>query len=429
MSTSIADSAIAVFLARLVIAIIVLLLASSLVNWAVINHHLDHSLGRLALYFPLVLGLGLAVLRKPAPGIIWLLVGFALVILLSFVHAVGAGSRGFIVASCYFLILGQLIGGFRLQRYAAKLSLLLVILMVVGLIYELLWAGLPVGFLSVSPGRSALFYMNPNLAALGLCLLAFSAANILHRSAQCLLWVAVFFAVVATGSRSTIVALLVVCMAWVLFEWRLLINIFKRYRILACLLLFGGGAGILSVYETSSDFQSVANRSLNMVNFARDDYSEYFVRRQSVDDDPYLDEMGHPVLSRFVRTRLLVRAWDVYWLSPVFGHGLDRAHAIVPHNIYIFWPVALGVLGWLVLPLLLLWLWCSSGSYYEEEDWGAVPSSDSNLVRKLLAVFLAVIALFLHDLFMNSSLMVAFSLAVFSSQKELIGVVASDNGD
>lgn len=275
------------------------------------------------------------------------------------------------------------------------------------------------GVLSKSPLRSALFYMNPNLAALSLCLLAFSAVTVLPRWGQCVLWAGVLFAVLATGSRSAVLALLVALLVWLFFERKKHFLAVKKHSLLAGLLLVSFVVVTWAGYQHSSNFQSAVNRSVNIVEIAQDDFSEYLVRRRSVDDNPYFDEDGRGVQTRFVRTRLLIRAWDVYGMAPVLGHGVDRAYATVPHNLYVFWPVAIGVFGWLVMPLLLVWLWFSSGRYYIADDWGVVPAQGVNIPRKLLAVFLAVIALFLHDLFINPSLMAALALAVFSSQQEL----------
>lgn len=422
------DQSTARMLAKLVMALMVFLLASSLLNWAIINQYVGNSLGRLVLYFPLFLGLVLVVTKKPAPGMVWLLVGFTLVVVLTSLHSIGPGSRGFVVASAYFLVLGQLINGFRLQRYAAQLSLLLVVFLAAGLIFEGFFGEEMCCGLSLSSGRSSLFYMNPNLAALALCFLAFSAAVLLTRKAQCLLWVGVIFAVLTTGSRSILLAMFIVFWVWFFFDWR------KKLEFLRCnKLIVGGLVGVLVVaagaaYDASPYFQKAVDRSVSVVSYVGEDFSGY-VAEAGEASDVYVDDAGRRLTSRIIRVRLMTRAWNEYLEAPWFGSGVDRAYELAPHNLYVFWPLAVGVLGWVVLPSLLLWLWFSSGSYYVDDDWGAVSASDKNPTRKLLVVFLVVAALFLHDLFMNYSLMVAFSLAVFSNQKELAGAMASDNDD
>lgn len=329
MNSSVSNDSLSINLyVKVIIVVIALLTVSSLLNWAVVNNHIGHVLGRMGLYVPMLLGLGFAVVRKPVPGMFWLLAGFSVVILFSLTHPVESGGRGFIVASCYFLILGQLISGYRLQDYAAKLSLILVVLMILGMLYEQFLADFAPGVLSVSPRRAALFFMNPNLAALGLCLLTFSAVTILPRAWQFLLWVFVVFAILTTGSRSTLLALFVVFIAWLILDRKSLVEGVKKFKLAAFAMLAVLLLAVWGGYTVSPKFQIGLERTANVVNFVDDDFSGYFVRRKSVDDDPLFDEDGRAIVSRYVRARLLVRAWDVYWLAPWAGHSIDGAYAL-----------------------------------------------------------------------------------------------------
>lgn len=403
-------------LAAAVLLLIVVLMATSLVNWLVVYRHQDLLVGQVLLYGPLFLAVCLSVLIPIRRQVLKFALLFFALVLVSFAHSAGPGSKGFLIAASYFVVVAQLVVCFRLQKIVGYMCLVLVVGTSLGLVYELIWADLSWGSFSISPNRSALFYINPNLAATALCFLSFAAVTVLRGWWRGALWLLVFVAVLTTGSRSVSVALTVVLFTWLWFRRCQLLGGVKRYW--PCFLILSVVLGSIMVvgYQSTPGVRSVVDRNLLMVRFANDDFTKYISRRQSVEDDPHVDEQGRSVGSRFARSRLLVRAWDVYWLSPWVGHGVDRAYQIGPHNLFIFWSVAIGILGWLVFPVFLYWVW--RGRMQGEGQSSERVSSTKN---QLLVIFLILIGFFIHDIFVNPSLMVCLALAVFSVRSTFVG--------
>lgn len=95
--------------------------------------------------------------------------------------------------------------------------------------------------------------------------------------------------------------------------------------------------------------------------------------------------------SAAARAALVQRAFDEYQSGPSTGLGLERAFELAPHNSYLFFAVAFGHFGWLIVPLFAFLIFSIAGLQR------GLPS----------AVLISGASFFSHDLFVALPLVAA----------------------
>lgn len=402
------------WLARAVVIFLVIS-ASGIVEW--FKYHFSAALPeviRLLVYLPILVLVLWAVCFNYSkhrvlnitlvPILIWFLVAVWLIVVGEF----GSATRSWLLASIVLLLSVQLSRGFSLEvgldKLAMQWAFFLSILFGGGLLAEAWWPGT----WSNTIGRSAFFYMNPNLAAMNMCLLAIAAVPLLSSSHRLTYFVCVGVVLLSTLSRSNILAFSIAIMVYVLLDRaafiRTLVSDPKSWLFALLALLIGIGYHWLAAVNIgeysaawgafSDVFASNVNLPTNFAAASEVSHAEFNAIEQSS--------------SAAARWVLSLKSLDALIVGPPWGQGLDVAFSLAPHNAYLLWSVATGYLGLLTIPAFLYWLY----------------SVTEGLERFLLIVYLIIAMLFIHDLLTNIGLICSLSLAILANSKFSKPVVA-----
>lgn len=115
--------------------------------------------------------------------------------------------------------------------------------------------------------------------------------------------------------------------------------------------------------------------------------------------------------SAAARAALMQRAFEEYRFGPSAGLGLKRAFELAPHNSYLFFAVAFGHFGWLIVPIFILLIFWLAG-----------------LQRGFpLAVLISGASFFSHDIFVALPLIAA--LVVLVSGLVSVKLTMADQSD
>jgi hypothetical protein len=299
------------------------------------------------------------------------------------------------------------------------------------------------------PGRGSGFYLNPNVAALALLLGSLGALPSLAP-----LWRLPFLAFVgvvvfATLSRSGIIAAAATWAAWLVAEWRPMRDASRDYirgASIAVVVVAAGGLFLtLAASKQFRDFTGKAAGPLIADNLVPAAPAE----RPSPRRDPLGPTESSPAPGQEARVASPIdlpetaagsrcESWTVIfdglskadacaWLrqervervqkhssgearavlalrsvaafmdSPLVGVGLEKAHDLHTHNAFLFFGIAYGLLGILLIPAFALVLACRLG-----EVQRALP----------FIAFLVFSSFFSHDIFLTHGLIAAWVIAL-----------------
>jgi hypothetical protein len=95
------------------------------------------------------------------------------------------------------------------------------------------------------------------------------------------------------------------------------------------------------------------------------------------------------------RADLTAGAVSAYLQNPILGIGATQAWELKPHNTYLFYGLAYGLIGWAFVPALAL----------------VILSSGDRRVTVPMVLFLLLVAVFTHNLMMDRALLLPLALA------------------
>ena len=268
---------------------------------------------------------------------------------------------------------------------------------------------LPTGMGSVL-GRAAGFFVNPNDAAAALLLgtaASYAAVPLRWRGYFLIL---VGSALLATLSKSMILAALCILLLVCVLCWPLPRIRWFRHAYVA-LILAGWIATALYVNPRFAVAVHLAYRNIDTAvdafKAAHDDVERTLASNEF--DGRSVDSIIEAISRRAsnegiinsvsARGLLIERAWLVYRKYPWTGVGLKVAYALQPHNSFLMFALAVGLVGWLV-PLGLIGL-------------SALPmmrTKDPSQIALPLATF--VIAMVSHNLLFSQALLLPIAFAI-----------------
>ena len=201
------------------------------------------------------------------------------------------------------------------------------------------------GVLSKVPGRAAGFYVNPNKAGFALNAGFVLAVGAVPPRWRGILLLAVGAAVLGTLSRSAIIV-------WALMVFALWVqgglHAPRRKALLASV-----GAALIFVpfffwaYQAPST-SLVACKKMAAVAVRVVEGST----GSELGTDLCRGKVRNSMKNDDVRAELLGGVWSAYRESPLVGVGMERAWALRPHNSYLLYAAAYGLVGWLLVPAL-----------------------------------------------------------------------------
>ncbi len=217
-------------------------------------------------------------------------------------------------------------------------------------------------------GRAAAMYINPTMAGEAMLLVFLLACAITPVRWRGTLFVLTGVGVLATFSRSAILAWLLICIILVLFK-TLPRSAFAMAMLAVCIAVAGAGA-FESYLLSRSDFDAAAGNLL-----ARLDFFSTF----SLGDD-----------SAGERADVLAAGWSMFLENPLFGAGAGAtqfwAHRGSTHNQLLLLAAEYGVLG------VGMWVWMVAivlrGRFFEEPG-----------LQVAMAFLFVFMSMFTHQMF------------------------------
>lgn len=410
----ISSSVFVALLARFCVVVAVLGIYSSFMNWATLVGVMPFAErgAKGLLYGVLALALLLLAVRRQSGALLPFAIFFSVLLLATLLHEFAYAVKGMVIGIALFLCVGGVVVSYKLQVFTARLMMFVTLFFVAGLMFEVWYPG----SFSTTLGRSALMYMNPNLAAAGLCLGAFSGLPAVSREYKLSYLILVSTGVLCTLSRSASLGLFLAGLLWIVANrswlFKLTPVMVKAYAV-AALVLISCGLFLTQAYNKVEVFEWATQTAVNGVPprqpKAPVQVPSFIPQAEGAHGGGNVDVYGITAAeeksSAGARKQLLIRAWDEYWQSPVVGKGLNHAFSLAPHNSFILFAVAVGALGWFVVPV---WLYL-------------IARFGRAVELKMTAMFLLVSALFMHDLFTNHALMMAMLLAIVVNSR--LGVI------
>jgi O-Antigen ligase len=348
-------------------------------------------------------------------------------------HESGLATKSFIAAILHIWTFGYLFSAPVAAR-ATRLTALTVIA-ACGL-FILVEVAVPP--FAVLPGRGSGFYFNPNIAALALLL---GSLGVLPSLAP--LWRLPFLAfasviIFATVSRSGVIAAAATWATWLAVEWTAIRNSHRDYLRGASIavVIIAAGALFLTL-AASQQFRQFTDRAVGPV-IAHDlvpgtppakqgsppatedprphapasaaetlppprcqSWTVVFEGLARAETCPWLQlkrvERVQAHSSGEARAVLYLRSVAAFLDAPFIGIGLVRAHGAQTHNAFLFFGIAYGVLGLLLVPAFALFLGYRLGGARS-----ALP----------FVVFLFVSSSFSHDVLVIYGLIAAWVIAL-----------------
>ncbi|MGH8645350.1 MAG: O-antigen ligase family protein [Gammaproteobacteria bacterium] len=284
--------------------------------------------------------------------------------------------RSFLLALYQTTVFGTLFIYRRAIIAVHRVAAIVLALIVVLLLIEVVAPGL----FSLTLGRSAGLYHNPNLAAISVGLLCFGLLGVTTTDAARKVIAISAGAILLTLSRTGLLAFALAGLLSTHISWRLRLS--NRLVWVAAIVVVGTAAFTAILFTYPEDALPTAARALRS---HLSDSASLFSRLVSNPRDAFHDAnegINSGLSSSTERLRLLSSASAALAELPRFGYGLDKALQLAPHNGYLYYALAFGYPGVLVLPL-----------------WAAVCFSAYARERTSRTVFFLVAALFSHDVF------------------------------
>lgn len=340
----------------------------------------------------------------------------------------GLATKSFIAGILQIVGFGFLLG-LRPARFAVNGSIVLVLVVTV----VLCAADVVFGLFTQIPGRGAGFYFNPNLAALALVLGGLGIIQALPPSARLPMAAFLAFGLSATLSRSgLLIALFVVlaCTVPIYADFRQHRTAYRVGAWVGAAVLVVGFAYLVFAYFTPSAFSSkvawaqqhvIGSPIVDARKFATERAAEGgpavagMSDRTSIDcsswkvvlqglhraqscpwlDPQFIDRQEY-FNSGAARTIFALRGLAAFLDAPWLGSGLDSAFKLAPHNTYLLFGVAYGVLGLLFVPAFCLFISLRMGAR------NGLP----------VIVFVLVAGAFSHDIFLSRDLVAGLAIAL-----------------
>lgn len=221
--------------------------------------------------------------------------------------------------------------------------------------------------------------LNPNLAAIGLLLGATASYRVVPFHLIPYFVILVGFAIFVTLSKSSLLAFAVI------FGAVALVHLLRRRpvpglagpAVLALLLVAYLGVAWSQNYRfflaTSNQFRGVGlvlsaferarTSSTTAAEARRDQPSAGKVGEADPGNTPLIEELRRRaekesrINSVSARVLFIEQAWLAYRAAPLFGIGLDRAHAYAPHNSFLLFALAFGPVGWIIPLAFIALVW------------------------------------------------------------------------
>jgi hypothetical protein len=275
---------------------------------------------------------------------------------------------------------------------ARRTMLVCLILAILVSLFEVIYPGT----FSNVPGRSAGLYINPNINAFALITGAVLTIGLLPSRVRIIFLIVVSAAILSSLSKSGVIIWVVVAaVLWLQGVVRVLrgkFDIFASILTVLVFVLFFGYA-----YTNVPYFHFMANAQAGFgikfseilaLQIAGGDQSEAEVEELHGD----LEAQGADAS----RISLVYNALSLYKQSPILGIGMAEAWASQPHNGYLLYGVAYGLLGWVIVPALAL----------------VVAMSGDRRVALPIALALLLMSVFSHNLLVDRTVLVPLALAV-----------------
>ena len=230
------------------------------------------------------------------------------------------------------------------------------------------------GMFSVSPGRSAGLYINPNISAVALITGSILAIGLVPVRMRIAFLIIVGAGVFSTMSRSGMIIFVAATIVFVLQgvvrpDWR------RAYVLANTLILLGFVLFFYYAVATVPEYHFAVDAKIGTA--------------LGLTEDAERDELES------VRGERLEEATILYAQNPIFGVGLDRAWALEIHNSYLLYSLAYGLVGWLFVPALAL----------------VVAGGGDRRVALHMALALVLMAVFSHDLMTDRTVLLPLALA------------------
>jgi hypothetical protein len=254
--------------------------------------------------------------------------------------------------------------------HAKRAVLVCLILAVLINLFEVLHPGM----FSVSPGRSAGLYINPNISAVALVTGSILAIGLVPVRMRIAFLIIVGAGVFSTMSRSGMIIFVAATIVFVLQgvvrpDWR------RAYVLANTLILLGFVLFFYYAVATVPEYHFAVDAKIGTA--------------LGLTEDAERDELES------VRGERLEEATILYAQNPIFGVGLDRAWVLEIHNSYLLYSLAYGLLGWLFVPALAL----------------VVAGGGDRRVALPMALALILMAMFTHNLMTDRTVLLPLALA------------------
>jgi hypothetical protein len=216
-----------------------------------------------------------------------------------------------------------------------------------------------------TPGRAAGLNIAPNVAAISLLLGAAVSWPAVPSGLTIYFLLLAGFAIFTTLSKGTILAYLII---FSFVGWRYL-RPMKAAGPLAFTVLLAawiGAAWTVNPQFMTATRNSISNITNALPSLERAELAISSSQHQQAVAPKKPNEARIQAISKRAETEgdrnslsarflLLQRAWLLYEQKPWQGYGLDFAHKTAPHNAFLFFALAFGMIGWLI-PLSFLWI-------------------------------------------------------------------------
>ena len=409
--------------------------------------------GRFIIYSAFAIGILATAVQVIVPRqrstLSWLLLGYSgLIAALIAIHATLMGEGVGLATKSFIAGIFQIIGfGFLLGLRPARTTVngcVTVVLLVTSAfcLIDVMVSGV----FSEIPGRGAGLYFNPNIAALALVLGAMAIATSWRPSWRLPIFAVVAVGLLATLSRSgmlTAVVIVLACAVPIYLDLSRNSAAYRRGAGLATLILALGISYLTYAYVSGTTFGGnlTAAQSSVFGSLMKD-------AAKAVGPPPA--EIGSPSGSQDVQRATTANArpidcasWTVVlrglreaqtcpWLDPVFmdrqefyssgaarlllglrgiaaivdapwfGSGLDRAFSLRPHNTYLLFGIAYGVVGLLFVPLFCVFISLRMGGWRN-----ALP----------VILFVVLTSAVSHDLFLVRDLVAGLAIVLSSGER------------
>lgn len=356
-------------------------------------------------------------------------------------HPLDSIAKNLIVATIFFVCLSVLASGSKaLLRLSAAATAIGAVICLADVMFRL--------GLTTTAGRGANFFQGPNVTAAGLIvgaaaswwivplrwrgyfLLLVAAGLFVTLSKSALLAAAAIFALITIRHYRSFahfnwaphVAVACLLIAWIAIA----LNVNQRFAV-ATRAAFGGlensvsaltnarkaiSSSVQSRLATQSSPTSAVTKSLEKTKSQQTSKSQETAKSQAqamaavrIEEIGKRTEKEGDVNSISARGLLMERAWLAYQQAPILGMGFAKAHALQPHNSFLFAALALGVLGWFI-PLAFIGL-------------TILPVRSRGLLYAALPLATFTVMMTSHDIFLSPGLLapIALGLAPLSSLK------------